>query len=103
MDNSSVIVCETMVSIVFDSRANSFYSTVMHLLSALNTLVTALSAWAILGHTPSQMQTYRWYLLNLAVSVEMSQTSHLFEWVGFLSVVKLISKIGREFGSKFRV
>lgn len=45
------------------------YKTLMHFNSASNTVLLALVLWLLLRKTPDSMKAYRWYLMNLSVSV----------------------------------
>lgn len=43
------------------------YYLLLHSITALNTLVTALSIWIIVQYSPDSMRVYKWFLLNVSV------------------------------------
>jgi len=45
-----------------------YYHPLLHTITASNTMVTALSVWLIVAHSPPSMATYKWFLLNLSLS-----------------------------------
>lgn len=45
-----------------------FYYPLLYTISLLNAMVTALSVWVIVRHSPPSMAVYRWFLLNVALS-----------------------------------
>lgn len=44
-----------------------FYSPLMYTITVMNTLVTIVTVWVIIRHSPPSMATYKWFLLNIAI------------------------------------
>jgi Serpentine type 7TM GPCR chemoreceptor Srh len=46
----------------------TFYHPLLHTISVSNTLVTTVSVWVIVRHSPPSMAVYKWFLLNVALA-----------------------------------
>ena len=51
------------------SSVPTFYEPLLHAITVSNTLVTIISVWVIVWHSPPSMAVYKWFLLNVAVSL----------------------------------
>jgi len=54
-----------------DSKDLSAYPYLIQVVTILNTLSTVLVVWVIMLHSPMSMRTYKYFLLNVAVSTSI--------------------------------
>ncbi|KAI1693305.1 serpentine type 7TM GPCR chemoreceptor srh domain-containing protein [Ditylenchus destructor] len=53
---------------VISEESYGLYVNFMHVNSVMNTIMMALVLFLIICHTPTKMATYKWYLMNMALS-----------------------------------
>jgi accessory gene regulator protein AgrB len=61
-----------MANITLTESFINSYAVGMHVNSGLSIFMTSISVYLILFKTPTDMQAYKWYLLNVVVSYSLT-------------------------------